>query len=168
MGARPNLKGETYPGNAGSGVSFGPMKQVAQFNFPTEAYPLMARLETAGIPASLRNENVVLVHPFISNAVGGVQVLVPDWALAEAEEIVAAFFKAPPANFPGPDTEFLQDHEAVETWCPNCDAFPVYQKKFTTGKTWLAILVTLITHWGALLFLPKKLTCARCGHHFTR
>ncbi len=62
---------------------------VATFALPTEAEMARELLERNGIEALLRDEGLVGVHPWLSNAVGGVKVVVPAEDAKRAREILA-------------------------------------------------------------------------------
>lgn len=49
---------------------------IATFTHPQEASVIRARLEWEGIPCHLKDEHTVQVHPFYSNAIGGVKLQV--------------------------------------------------------------------------------------------
>jgi hypothetical protein len=49
---------------------------IATFTHPQEAAVIRARLEWEGIPCHLKDEHTVQVHPFYSNAIGGVKLQV--------------------------------------------------------------------------------------------
>ncbi|HKC59812.1 MAG TPA: DUF2007 domain-containing protein [Myxococcales bacterium] len=61
---------------------------VATFALPTEAEMARGLLESNGIQALLRDEGLVGVHPLLSNAVGGVKVVVPAEDAERAREIL--------------------------------------------------------------------------------
>ncbi len=61
---------------------------VATFALPTEAEMARGLLESNGIQALLRDEGLVGVHPWLSNAVGGVKVVVPAEDAERAREIL--------------------------------------------------------------------------------
>jgi len=61
---------------------------VATFALPTEAEMARGLLESNGIQARLRDDGLVGVHPWLSNAVGGVKVVVPAQDAERAREIL--------------------------------------------------------------------------------
>lgn len=65
------------------------MKIVARFSTPAEAHLLVARLSSAGIAASIRDEYTVTFNWLLSNAIGGVKVEVPEDDFDAAREIAA-------------------------------------------------------------------------------
>jgi hypothetical protein len=54
------------------------VKTLASFSQPMGAYLLRARLESNGIAAFVRDENMIALDWFYSNAVGGVKIDVAD------------------------------------------------------------------------------------------
>ena len=75
---------------------------VARFPLAFEAQIAQARLEASGIPAFLENANVVNADWLLSNAVGGVALLVPNSMALEAATVLAS---------PGLDPEFDEPAE---------------------------------------------------------
>jgi Putative prokaryotic signal transducing protein len=61
---------------------------VATFPLPTEAEMARELLERNGIEAILRDAGFLGVHPWLSNAVGGVKVVVPAEDARRAREIL--------------------------------------------------------------------------------
>lgn len=66
------------------------MKTLGTFSKPIDAHLLVARLVGSGIPAFLRDENMVTLDWFASNAIGGVKVDVGDEDYERALELIAA------------------------------------------------------------------------------
>jgi putative signal transducing protein len=69
-------------------ASDGPLV-VATFPLPTEAEMARELLEQNGIAAVLRDAGFVGVHPWLSNAVGGVKLVVPAEDARRARELLA-------------------------------------------------------------------------------
>ncbi len=65
------------------------MKTIATFSLPHEAHMLRMRLEGAGIPAFLQDENTVQMDWLYSNAIGGVKVQVAEEDWHRAAEYLA-------------------------------------------------------------------------------
>ena len=57
------------------------------YMFPHEAYPLMTKLKDEGIECFLEGENTVNAHPFLSNAIGGVKLIIKECDAEKAIEI---------------------------------------------------------------------------------
>ena len=70
---------------------------IATFSLPTQAEMARELLEQNGIDAVLRDAGFLGVHPWLSNAVGGVKLVVPAADARRARELLsfaglAAFF----------------------------------------------------------------------------
>jgi hypothetical protein len=63
---------------------------IASYLRPDEAGMLRGLLESAGIPASVRDDAFSSVNPLLMNAIGGAKVAVPARDAARAREIIAA------------------------------------------------------------------------------
>jgi len=73
---------------------------VATFTLPTQAEMARELLEQNGIDAALRDAGFLGVHPSLSNAVGGVKLVVPASDARRARELLsfaglASFFPRP-------------------------------------------------------------------------
>ncbi|MCX6968174.1 MAG: DUF2007 domain-containing protein [Verrucomicrobia bacterium] len=66
------------------------MTTVATFSKVEEAHLLRMRLEDAGIPAHLRDENTIQIDWLYSNALGGVRVEVADADVDAAKAFLQA------------------------------------------------------------------------------
>ncbi len=62
--------------------------QVAVFTYPHEMGVVRARLEDEGIQCLMRDEHTVSAHPFMSNAIGGIKLLVRDADALYARQLV--------------------------------------------------------------------------------
>ncbi len=74
--------------NAPSGE--GDLMVIGRLFTPVEAHMLQGRLQADGVPAVVTDDHIVGVDPFITMAVGGVRVLVPESHFDRAREIVGA------------------------------------------------------------------------------
>ena len=137
---------------------------LSTFQFPAEAYPLKAMLESAGIPVVLINENLISINPLLSNLLGGVQLQVSEEDKKEASIILDLFFKQPPHTTSDIGPEWKRDFDEIQTWCPACDSYPVYQKKMGLGKSILIGIYIQILSFMTFWFVHKKLVCAHCSH----
>lgn len=123
---------------------------VKSFSFPHEAQLARSALEAAGIEADIRDENVVRMDWFYSNAVGGVKVLVPPANLEHALEILDS--PTTPTDGPMP---------ADSETCPRC-GIVARSIPIVFGKRW-AILVWLTTSLPVWPLL-RRCRCDACGH----
>ena len=80
------------------------------FDYSTEAQVLLARLKADGIRASLMDEKTVDSDPLISQAIGGVKVLVLNEDLEKAVQLYNEI------------RNYEKDEKGKELSCPSCDA----------------------------------------------
>ena len=66
------------------------MVSVATFLFPDEAKLARALLESASIPAYLENEHTLAANWMLTNAIGGLHLLVPSALAEEAREVLGS------------------------------------------------------------------------------
>ncbi len=64
---------------------------LARFFAPMDAYMLKACLESKGVPASVADAHMVQANEFLTTAVGGVRVLVPESRFDQAVQIRNAY-----------------------------------------------------------------------------
>jgi hypothetical protein len=83
----PPVEAEVATGN-GYG---GDVVCLTRIRVPTEAHILCARLNAEGIATVAGDANLLQANPFLTQAVGGVRVLVYEADLARAREILQAF-----------------------------------------------------------------------------
>lgn len=129
-------------------------KQVASFPEPLLANVAKTRLESAGIPCYLTNENTIRMDFFYSQLLGGVRLYVHkddfDKATALLEETIEPpidpTVPADPAPFKAPA-------------CPKCRDRNVYDDRRPR-------LVTLVGFYLGLplAFFRRQSRCANCGH----
>ena len=138
------------------------MVVLTTYSFPAEAWPLVALLREEGIPAFVPDQHLALANPMASQPLGAVRIMVPESSLGIAREILERFEERR-SETPAESMVPGEDYFPVQKWCPRCEAFPVYRKSFSAGKTALAVVLTLISYPFIFLFLPRKLRCSRCG-----
>jgi hypothetical protein len=68
----------------------GDLMVIARLFTPVEAHMLQSRLQAYGVPAVVTDAHIVGTNPFLTMAVGGVRVLVPESDFERAREIVSA------------------------------------------------------------------------------
>jgi hypothetical protein len=64
---------------------------LARFFVPTDAYMMKACLESNGVPAVIADANMVQANEFLTTAIGGVRVLVPESHFEQAVQIRKSF-----------------------------------------------------------------------------
>lgn len=136
--------------------------------YPAEAYPLMSKLESEGIGCFLDGENTISVHPFLSNAIGGVKLKIRESDLNDALKIIREsedlFAEAEKQDEKQTPEKFSKGYVKVETFCPECDSTMVFRKKMPIYQIVLAILLAPI--YFPLLFISKRHYCADCGYEW--
>ncbi len=69
----------------------GKLMVVARFFAPTDAYMLQSCLEANGVPAVVADAHLVQANQFLTTAVGGVRVLVPESHFEQGMAVRKAF-----------------------------------------------------------------------------
>ena len=121
------------------------------------------RLEAAGIPCFLSNENLVALVPLYSPITGGVRLHV---RLRDAEAALAVLRAVPEPPAVGPDlASFAADApDPVTPRCPRCGSSDVAHGPATrnTYGFWESVLSVLLRYpvrgW--------RYHCFHCGHEF--
>lgn len=162
---------------------------IQTFVHPSEAYPLMTRLQSEGIECILDGENTLNVMPFYSQAIGGVRLMVRSGDAPRALEIISKHgpqkvrVKTADQETIHADPENAAYSVRAEEYCPKCESSSVFRKKFPSFKIILIILfaagfisfmilqiylplVSLIVLLIPLAFGKKHRYCATCGHHW--
>jgi hypothetical protein len=116
---------------------------VATFGNAWEAHLALGKLEAAGIPAAIADENVIAATGGLyTNMVGGVKLRVP---AAEVERALAALPKRVRAKL---------------TKCPKCGSTETRQIEFEPGVKILFLLMLGIPY----LFVERPWACLGCGN----
>ena len=125
------------------------MKTIATFSKPEEAHLFRTRLEAAGIPAFVQDENFVQMDWLYSNAIGGVRVQIADDDLDSAREFLAA-----DTPQPCPDAD--------DVVCPACGSHHTAPDELPRRIAFLGMLVISFP----LLFTRRCWRCSSCRHVF--
>lgn len=115
------------------------------------------RLESEGITCVVSDEYLVRVNWLLSNAIGGVKLMVPEWEESRAREVLR----------PRPQLVVVADGESPETEdteliCPSCRSYDVYFHRFNrrvAGIFWL--MFGFVVPW-----LSRKWVCKQCGYQW--
>ena len=142
-----------------------------------EAHILMGRLRNEGIPAFLRNENLVSVQWLYSAAVGGVEIVVPLHYAQEAASLLSAESSAQqtelttvdaPVDAPdaAPDVAPV-DAPETDPACPHCGTLCVpfrYKGFFAALSLYLGIpFPGARMHWRCPACGKKQRGSPKCG-----
>lgn len=129
----------------------------ATYTDTMDAYIARGRLEAEGIPVVLHNENHIATNWLISQAIGGVKLMVAASNLAQAQTILQAHETG--AYAIAPEISYSDGLH-----CPKCDATDI-----KSGKPWLAVILGLLTLGIYALIIAKSRTlhkCRNCGHYW--
>ncbi len=121
---------------------------VATFLEPNQADIARLRLETEGVRAALDGENHIAMDWFISNAIGGVKLLVHERDLDSARRILQTTATGISDEQTGDET----DREASLERCPACNSDDIYRERLKRRLIFLSIL---------LLGIPIPFVCAK-------
>lgn len=112
------------------------------------AHMMLQRLEDEGIKAYLQDEYTVTIDPILTNAIGGIKLMIYQDQLERAMELIASFEQA--------------YREAVI--CPECKSINVH---YITQPNNVSNWLTAITSWifGNYALTVKKIyKCSECGY----
>lgn len=118
-----------------------PYSVIGTFDYVADAELLRTRLEAEGIPVTLKDANIMQAEPFISSAIGGVKVMVPQQFQQQAEAIYDAV------------RPYARDKAGNLLVCPNCKASRMERHFKPKG-----LLNRLFP-----FFEPPKFKCQQCG-----
>ena len=137
------------------------LKIVARFLSAPEAHLARNRLEQEGVQAFLDSEHHISMEWMISNALGGVKLLVRARDLEIAEKILSQ--KNPPVRNEdtGDRTEFDASRES-ELTCPNCQSQQVQHQPIGLKVAFISILLLGFP----LFFFKRGFVCGDCGHQW--
>ena len=122
------------------------MRTVATFSKPEEAHLFRTRLEAAGIPAYVQDENMIQMDWLYSNAIGGVRVQIAEDDVDAAHEFLAA-----ESGREAPPSEML---------CPACGSERTTVDELPRRVAFLTLLLLGIP----LLFTRRRWRCHSCDH----
>ena len=128
---------------------------IASFSQPVEAHLARTKLESEGIPCVVGNENLVRVDWLLSNAVGGVKVMVPCWEAEHARDVLR----------PQPRLVVVAERGAPgdgEMICPHCRCDDVYYSRYNRRVAGVFMLL-----FGFLIpWRDRRWACTRCGYQW--
>jgi DNA-directed RNA polymerase subunit RPC12/RpoP len=123
---------------------------IQSYNNYVDAHIIMGRLESEGIRCWLKDENTVTLDPILTNAIGGIKLMVPEIQVERAFELLR---------------QFRNEIQAVLK-CPRCGSANV---EFVTTprkiSNWLGVIVGLFFTSFALS-ADKVYHCFDCGQEF--
>jgi hypothetical protein len=123
--------------------------QLRSFDNYINASLTLARLDEEGITCYLKDEFTVTIDPFLSNAVGGIKLMVLPDDFEEAKTLLAGYDK---------------DYRESVT-CPQCGAYEIEYINKPGVKNWVSVLVS----WFLLrypLASEQVYHCYKCEFEF--
>jgi len=130
---------------------------IASYSRPMDAHLARTKLESEGITCVVNDEYLIRVNWLLSNAIGGVKLMVPEWDEQRARELLR----------PQPRLVVVADGETVDCEggdliCPSCRSYDVYFHRFNrriAGVFWL--MFGFVVPW-----LSRKWVCKQCGYQW--
>ncbi len=125
---------------------------VAAFSLPWEAEVARARLEAEGIDAVLGDEHLIRLDWFVSQAVGGVKVLVPR---SEAEAAAALLAESREV----PEVGLATEEDALgDPRCPSCLSTNLTYERWSRA----AFVASLLSLGFPIPWFRPRYRCGRC------
>ena len=124
------------------------MVQVRSYDNYIPAHMMLQRLEAEGIRGYLKDEHTVTIDPILTNAVGGIKLMIHKDQVERAMDLINQFEK--------------EYKEAVV--CPRCHSNNVHYITQPNNVTnWFTAVVTWLFGSYAVSF-KKVYKCFDCGH----
>jgi hypothetical protein len=127
---------------------------VAAYPDATQAHVAKGLLESEGIDAVLRDEHLVTANWMLSNALGGVRLMVPQAREVEARRLLQQAARGELA---------LDDLEEDTPKCPKCGACNASADNPSRRLAFAALIFLNVP----LPFARTRLRCRLCGHRWT-
>jgi hypothetical protein len=129
--------------------------EVATFLEPNQAHVVRSRLKAEGIHAALDGEHLVTANWLMSNAIGGVKLLVHERDLESARRVLQDKCQDVRDEDTGNETDVGVSLER----CPGCGSSHTYKERLERRLIFLSILLLGIP----VPFLSRKMVCETCG-----
>ncbi|MGK4566792.1 DUF2007 domain-containing protein [Flavobacterium sp. 3HN19-14] len=131
-------------------------KKVATFQYSSEAFIVKGKLETAGIDVFMFDNHTIDTDPMISNAIGGVKLLVKT---ADYEKAVAEL---------GDISRYSIDDDGKLMICPNCGSDKIdLLSTIKDVKSFLSFVFSAIITVALPFYTKYKYKCDNCGFEFS-
>jgi predicted nucleic acid-binding Zn ribbon protein len=115
-----------------------------------DAHLCQMHLQEEGINCWLKDENTVTIDPILTNAIGGIKLMVHDTQAGRAADLL----------------RIMKNKEQLQTICPNCKSLNVeYIVTNRKPGNWLSAITTFVL--GDFAMAPHKVYhCFDCGKEF--
>ncbi len=107
----------------------------------------LTKLQDAGMECYLKDENTVTIDPILSNAIGGIKLVVKDEDAVEAKQLLQQF-----------DEEYLKSVK-----CPKCGATDITLATKPGASNYLTAILTWL--FSSYAVAPQHVyQCGKCGY----
>ena len=131
---------------------------LTSFTYESEMLILLSKLEAEGIRYVTPNRTFISVRPMLSNAVGGIKVMVHRDDMPEALEILKNFENISRVK-PVLDVIYKGTrYKRTGGFCVNCDETSVYKEKLRIISTFL----------NMFFIRKRRYYCNKCKHTWSR
>lgn len=115
-----------------------------------EAHIILARMKDEEIDCWLNNENISTIMPVWTNAVGGIQLMVPEKQLSKASYILKC----------------IEEERKEQVTCAKCKSRDVeYINTMRKSTNWFSAAVTFLL--GSYAVMPEqRYHCFNCGEEW--
>ena len=132
------------------------------YNNSIEAYALVEILAAEGIESFVADDISISVEPNRNYAHGGVKVNIRECDAQKALLILQRIEEEQKAKTNILDSTWEKDFMKVDDYCPECESYPVYRKKFPWDHTFFAVLLAWLN--PLLRIFIKKRYCEKCRY----
>jgi hypothetical protein len=120
------------------------MKVIKTFDNYFTANIYLTRLENDGIPGFLADEHTATLNPMLSQAIGGIKLMVKESDKIQAEKLLAAY----------------QLQAALKSTCPNCGSNCFTQIAKPSPENW----ITALSSWLFTNYAVASRYVYQCGN----
>jgi len=133
----------------------------ATYNDLTNAYLVKNILEENGIFSFIENENITTANPFLSNAVGGIRLMINENDIEKAAEILKENFQED-SQQENISEDILEKETNIEIHCPKCNSINTRKEDVSAA----AFVISILTLGFPIPFLKRKHHCFDCGNEW--
>jgi Putative prokaryotic signal transducing protein len=124
---------------------------IRSFNDYFSAHIMLTKMQDAGVECYLKDEHTVTLDPLLTNAIGGIKLVVKEADFATATALLQAF-----------DEAYINSVK-----CPRCNASAFTQISRQTTPNYLMIILTwLFTRYAPPM--QQVYVCGQCGYECER
>lgn len=125
--------------------------QIQTYDNYIESHMARGILESENISCWLKDENTVTIDPILTNAVGGIKLMVATSQVDRAKELL----------------DITNKHFKQTNPCPNCGGTDVeYVSTPRKASNWFTTIFSLILNGGSPMPVKKVYHCFTCGHEY--